>query len=75
MALKVSHHCRGGVATELALHELPARIAHTGTLQETALERIKMKVSHIRLNGPERALPNITARSLSRRGPDAPAGY
>ena len=53
-----------GVAAELALHELPARIAHTGTLQKRLWSELKMKVSHIRLNGPEPG-PNRISTNLN----------
>src|SRR6185436_16847573 len=43
----------GGVAAEVALREMPQRIAHTARLQKRLWEGLKTKVPYIKLNGPE----------------------
>jgi cysteine desulfurase len=42
-----------GVAGEIASRELPRRIAHTARLQRRLWDGLKVKIPHIRLNGPE----------------------
>jgi cysteine desulfurase len=43
----------GGVAAEIALREMPGRIAHTAKLQKRLWDGLKSKVTYIKLNGPE----------------------
>jgi cysteine desulfurase len=43
----------GGVAAEVALREMPQRIAHTARLQKRLWDGLKTKIRYIRLNGPE----------------------
>jgi cysteine desulfurase len=43
----------GGVAAEVALTQLSARIAHTARLQHRLWDGLKAKVPFIKLNGPE----------------------
>jgi cysteine desulfurase len=43
----------GGVAAEIALTQLPARIAHTARLQKRLWEGLKSHVAYVKLNGPE----------------------
>lgn len=42
-----------GVAAEIALREMPARIAHTARLQRKLLEGLRARVPYLKLNGPE----------------------
>ncbi len=42
-----------GVAADVALRELPARIAHTAALQKQLWSGLKTRVPFIKLNGPE----------------------
>jgi cysteine desulfurase len=42
-----------GVAAEVALREMPARMAHTARLQKRLWEGLKARVPYIKLNGPE----------------------
>ena len=42
-----------GVAAEIALREMPARIAHTARLQKRLWDGLKSKIPYIKLNGPE----------------------
>ncbi len=42
-----------GVAAEIALREMPARIAHTARLQKKLWDGLKAKIPYIKLNGPE----------------------
>ena len=42
-----------GVASEIALREMPARIAHTARLQKRLWDGLKSKIPYIKLNGPE----------------------
>ena len=41
-----------GVAAEIAVREMPARIAHTARLQQRLWDGLKAKVPYIKLNGP-----------------------
>lgn len=43
----------GGVAAEVALREMPARIDHTATLQKRLWDGLKANIKFIKLNGPE----------------------
>ena len=43
----------GGAAAEIALAELPKRIAHTAHLQQRLWEGLKAKITYIKLNGAE----------------------
>ena len=43
----------GGVAAEIALREMPARIAHAAGLQKRLWDGLKTNVKFIKLNGPE----------------------
>jgi len=43
----------GGVAAEIALREMPERMAHTARLQKRLWEGLKTRVPYIKLNGPE----------------------
>ena len=43
----------GGVAAEVALREMPARIEHTATLQKRLWDGLKANIKFIKLNGPE----------------------
>lgn len=55
-----------GVAAEIALHELPARMAHTAKLQKRLWDGLKSKVPYIKLNGPEPGVGRIsTSLNLS----------
>lgn len=49
-----------GVAAEVALREMPQRIAHTARLQKKLWEGLKAKVPYIKLNGPEPGPKRIT---------------
>ncbi|MDB6018504.1 MAG: cysteine desulfurase [Pedosphaera sp.] len=42
-----------GVAAEIALREMPRRIAHTANLQRKLWESLKARIPYIKLNGPE----------------------
>lgn len=42
-----------GVACEIALREMPGRIAHTAKLQKRLWDGLKAKIPYIKLNGPE----------------------
>lgn len=42
-----------GVASEIALPEMPARIAHTARVQKKLWHGLKSKIPYIKLNGPE----------------------
>jgi cysteine desulfurase len=42
-----------GVAAEVALREMPARIAHVGRLQRRLWEGLRTRIPYIKLNGPE----------------------
>jgi cysteine desulfurase len=42
-----------GVASEIALREMPARIAHTARVQKKLWDGLKSKIPYIKLNGPE----------------------
>ena len=42
-----------GVAAELALRDMPQRIAHTTRLQKMLWEGLKARVPYLKLNGPE----------------------
>ena len=43
----------GGLAAEIALREMPPRMAHTARLQKKLWDGLKTKVPYIKLNGPE----------------------
>jgi cysteine desulfurase len=43
----------GGLAAEVALREMPDRIAHTARLQKRLWEGLKTGIPYIKLNGPE----------------------
>lgn len=43
----------GGLAAEIALRDMPERIAHTGKLQKRLWDGLKAKIPYIKLNGPE----------------------
>jgi cysteine desulfurase len=43
----------GGLAAEIALREMPQRIAHTAKLQKRLWEGLKREIPYIKLNGPE----------------------
>jgi cysteine desulfurase len=43
----------GGVAAEVALREMPDRIAHTARLQRRLWDGLKSKITYVKLNGPE----------------------
>ena len=43
----------GGVAAEVALREMPDRIAHTARLQKRLWDGLKAKIAYVKLNGPE----------------------
>ena len=43
----------GGLAAEVALREMPRRIAHAAKLQKRLWEGLKAEVPYIKLNGPE----------------------
>src|SRR5206468_8197615 len=43
----------GGVAAEIALREMPQRMAHTARLQKKLWDGLKTKIPYIKLNGPE----------------------
>ena len=43
----------GGLAAEVALREMPGRIAHAAKLQKRLWEGLKAEVPYIKLNGPE----------------------
>ncbi len=43
----------GGVAAEIALPELPKRIAHTAHLQKRLWDGLRSKITYIKLNGAE----------------------
>lgn len=53
-----------GVAAEIALREMPARIAHTARLQKKLWDGLKSKVPYIRLNGPPPG-PNRISTNLN----------
>lgn len=42
-----------GLASEIALREMPKRIAHTAKLQKRLWDGLKTKIPYIKLNGPE----------------------
>ena len=42
-----------GVAAEIALREMPQRIAHTARLQKKLWDELKTKIPYVKLNGPE----------------------
>jgi cysteine desulfurase len=42
-----------GLASEIALREMPKRIAHTARLQKRLWDGLKTKIPYIKLNGPE----------------------
>jgi cysteine desulfurase len=42
-----------GLAAEIALREMPQRIAHTAKLQKQLWDGLKAKIPYIKLNGPE----------------------
>src|SRR5206468_7411450 len=42
-----------GVAAELAVRELPKRIAHTARLQKHLWDGLKERIPYLKLNGPE----------------------
>ena len=42
-----------GLACEIALREMPKRIAHTAKLQKRLWDGLKTKIPYIKLNGPE----------------------
>ena len=43
-----------GLACEIALREMPKRIAHTAKLQKRLWDGLKKKIPYIKLNGPNR---------------------
>ncbi|MSU61383.1 MAG: cysteine desulfurase [Pedosphaera sp.] len=43
----------GGLAAEIAMREMPTRIAHTAMLQKRLWEGLKKTIPYIKLNGPE----------------------
>ncbi len=43
----------GGFAAEIALREMPQRMAHTAVLQKRLWDGLKSKITYIKLNGPE----------------------
>ena len=43
----------GGLAAEIALREMPGRMAHTAKLQKKLWDGLKTQVPYIKLNGPE----------------------
>jgi cysteine desulfurase len=43
----------GGLAAEVALREMPARIAHTARLQKRLWDGLKTRIPYIKLNGPQ----------------------
>ena len=43
----------GGMAAEIAQHELPARMAHTARLQRRLWDGLKARIPYIKLSGPE----------------------
>jgi len=43
----------GGVAAEVALREMPDRIAHSTRLQRRLWDGLKSKITYVKLNGPE----------------------
>ena len=49
-----------GVAAEIALREMPARIAHTARLQKRLWDGLKSKIPYIKLNGPEPGAKRIS---------------
>jgi cysteine desulfurase len=49
-----------GLAAEIALREMPARIAHTAKLQRRLWDGLKREIPYIRLNGPEPGPKRIT---------------
>ena len=54
----------GGVAAEIALREMPARIAHTTGLQKRLWDGLKTNIKFIKLNGPEPG-PNRVSTNLN----------
>ena len=43
----------GGLAAEIALRDMPQRIAHTARLQKRLWDGLKSRIPYIKLNGPE----------------------
>ncbi len=54
----------GGVAAEIALREMPSRIAHTAGLQKRLWDGLKTNIKFIKLNGPEPG-PNRVSTNLN----------
>ena len=54
----------GGVAAEIALREMPARITHTAVLQKRLWDGLKTNIKFIKLNGPEPG-PNRVSTNLN----------
>ncbi len=54
----------GGVAAEVALREMPTRIAHTAALQKRLWDGLKTNIKFIKLNGPEPG-PNRVSTNLN----------
>ena len=54
----------GGVAAEIALREMPARIAHAAGLQKRLWDGLKTNIKFIKLNGPEPG-PNRVSTNLN----------
>ena len=55
-----------GLASEIALREMPKRIAHTAKLQKLLWDGLKTKIPYIKLNGPEPGSKRIsTSLNLS----------
>lgn len=50
----------GGLAAEIALREMPRRIAHTARLQKRLWDGLKSRIPYIKLNGPEPGPDRIT---------------
>lgn len=54
----------GGIAAEIALREMPARIEHTQRLQAHLWNGLKQRIAYIKLNGPEPG-PNRVSNNLN----------
>ncbi|MBA4149388.1 MAG: cysteine desulfurase [Verrucomicrobia bacterium] len=50
----------GGLASEIALREMPKWIEHTGKLQKRLWDGLKKEITYIKLNGPEPGPKRIT---------------
>jgi cysteine desulfurase len=50
----------GGLAAEVALREMPARIAHTAKLQKRLWNGLNTRIPYIKLNGPEPGAKRIS---------------